>query len=96
MHYDRGLGACSNTLLIARRTLENQLLAGLQEKVLHPDVIAYALGAFEEQSLLATKRRGEKSTLQQRRGRSHPKTDSQLHGCNRRREAAPFTHGEAF
>jgi len=67
MHYDRGRGACSNTLLIARRTLENQLLAGLQEKVLHPDVIAYALGAFEEQSLLATKRRGEKSTLQQRR-----------------------------
>ncbi len=47
LHYNRGRGACSNTLLIARRTLEEQLLAGLQAKVLHPDVIAYTLDRFE-------------------------------------------------
>jgi site-specific DNA recombinase len=47
MHYNRGRGACSNTLLIARRTLEEELLAGLQAKVLDPDVIAYTLDRFE-------------------------------------------------
>ncbi len=49
MHYNRGHGACSNTLLIARRGLEEQLLAGLQAKVLHPDVIAYTLDRFESE-----------------------------------------------
>jgi hypothetical protein len=44
---NRGRGARTNTLLIARRSLEEQLLAGLQEKVLHPDVIAYTLDRFE-------------------------------------------------
>jgi hypothetical protein len=33
--------------LIARRSLEEQLLAGLQAKVVHPDVIAYTLDRFE-------------------------------------------------
>jgi hypothetical protein len=47
MHYNRGHGACTNTLLIARRSLEEQLLAGLQAKVLPPDVIAYTLDRFE-------------------------------------------------
>jgi site-specific DNA recombinase len=47
LHYNRGAGACSNNLLIPRRELERQLLAGLQEKVLHHDVIAYTLNRFE-------------------------------------------------
>ena len=47
MHYNRGRGACSNNLLIARRDLERQLFAGLQEKVLQPDVVRYTLDQFE-------------------------------------------------
>ena len=58
---------CPNTLLIARRALEEQLLAGLQAKVLHPDVMAYTLDVFEEQLLLAANRRGEESAVMQRR-----------------------------
>jgi site-specific DNA recombinase len=57
LHYNRGHGACSNTLLIARRALESQLLAGLQSKVLHPDVIEYTLKSFEAQLAGALDRR---------------------------------------
>ncbi len=45
----RGRGACPNTLLIPRRAIEEQLLAGLQAKVLHPDVMAYTLDRFESE-----------------------------------------------
>jgi site-specific DNA recombinase len=58
MHYNRGRGACSNALLVARRALESQLLAGLQSKVLHPEVIAYTLKSFETQLARALNRCG--------------------------------------
>ena len=48
MHAYRGGKVCTNTLLIGRRSLEAQLLAGLQAKVLHPDVVAYTLSRFEK------------------------------------------------
>ena len=48
LHYNRGRGACGNNLLISRRELETQLLAGLQEKVLHPDVVEYTIQRCEE------------------------------------------------
>jgi site-specific DNA recombinase len=48
LHYSRGLGACGNNLLIARRELETKLLAGLQEKVLHPDVVEYTIQRCQE------------------------------------------------
>jgi site-specific DNA recombinase len=67
LHYHRGRDVCPNTLLIARRALEEQLLAGLRAKVLHPDVMAYTLDGFEEQLLLAANRRGEESAVMQRR-----------------------------
>ena len=67
MHYNRGRGACSNTLLIGRKVLEEQLLAGLQEKVLDPDVISYALDAFEEQLLLTVNHRRKESDVMRRR-----------------------------
>ena len=67
LHYHRGRGVCPNRLLIARRALEEQLLAGLQAKVLHPDVMACTLDVFEEQLLLAANRRGEESAVMQRR-----------------------------
>jgi site-specific DNA recombinase len=57
LHYNRGRGACSNNLLIARRLLEDQLLAILQQKVLHPDVIAYTMKRFEEEVLRAAQER---------------------------------------
>ncbi len=49
MHYNRGRGACPNTLLIPRRAIEEQLLAGLQAQVLDPDVMAYTLDRFESE-----------------------------------------------
>ena len=36
MHAQRGDSVCKNSLLIRRQELERQLLAGLQERVLHP------------------------------------------------------------
>jgi site-specific DNA recombinase len=67
MHYNRGRGACPNTLLIARRTLEEQLLAGLQSRILNSDVMEYTLHAFEQQLLAAMHRKGNDSVLAQRR-----------------------------
>jgi site-specific DNA recombinase len=49
MHAQRGDAVCTNSLLIRRLDLERQLLGGLQERVLHPDVIAYTLKRFEEE-----------------------------------------------
>jgi len=48
-HAQRGDSVCRNALLIRRMDLERQLLAGLEERVLHPDVVDYTLSQFEEQ-----------------------------------------------
>jgi hypothetical protein len=49
MYSSRGGKVCSNSLLVARRALEEQLLAGLQQRGLHPDVVAYTLRRFEDE-----------------------------------------------
>jgi site-specific DNA recombinase len=49
MHAQRGDSVCRNSLLIRRLELESQLLAGLQERVLNPDVVSYTLNRFEEE-----------------------------------------------
>jgi len=67
MHGYRGDRVCTNNLLIARGALEKQLLAGLQAKVLDPDVIEYALQTFEEQLLRAVNRLGNRSASFERR-----------------------------
>jgi site-specific DNA recombinase len=67
LHYNRGRGACGNKLLIPRRALESQLLAGLQAKVLHPDVVSYALKSFEAQLAQAFDRRSNETTTHRRR-----------------------------
>jgi site-specific DNA recombinase len=61
MHAQRGNAVCKNNLLIRRRDLERQLMAGLQERVLHPDVVAYTLKRFEEElgKALAARRQGD-------------------------------------
>lgn len=45
---------------VRRLDLERQLLAGLQKRVLHPDVVAYTLNRFEEEltRVLAGRRQG--------------------------------------
>jgi hypothetical protein len=63
MHAYSGGKVCTNGLLIGRGTLERQLLAGLQERVLNPNIIEYALETFEEQFLLALNRKGDQSSL---------------------------------
>jgi hypothetical protein len=47
--------------LIRRQDLERQLLAGLEARVLHPDVVAYTLKRFEEEleKALATRSQGD-------------------------------------
>ena len=61
MHAHRGNAVCKNNLLIRRKDLERQLLAGLQERVLHPDVVACTLKRFEEElgKALASQRQGD-------------------------------------
>jgi DNA invertase Pin-like site-specific DNA recombinase len=49
MHAQRGDKVCTNGLLVRRLDLERQLLAGLQERVLHPEVVDYTLNRFEEE-----------------------------------------------
>jgi site-specific DNA recombinase len=60
-HAQRGNAVCKNNLLIRRRDLERQLLAGLQACVLHSDVVAYTLARFEEQlsKALASRSQGD-------------------------------------
>jgi site-specific DNA recombinase len=61
MHAQRGNSVCKNNLLIRRKDLERQLLAGLQERVLRPDVVAYTLKRFEEElaKALTSRRQGD-------------------------------------
>jgi site-specific DNA recombinase len=65
MHSSRGGKVCLNNLLIARRPLEEQLLAGLQQRVLHPDVVEYTLRRFEQG--LAKALRNQRSDVDARR-----------------------------
>ena len=67
LHYNRGHGACGNKLLIPRRALESQLLAGLQAKVLHPDVVSYVLKGFEAQLARAFDRHRDEAAAHRRR-----------------------------
>jgi len=48
MHAYRGDRVCTNSLLMSRRVLEEQLLARLQAKVLRPNVVEHTLRRFEE------------------------------------------------
>jgi hypothetical protein len=61
MHAQRGDSVCTNGLLVRRLDLERQLLAGLQERVLHSEVIDYTLNRFEEElgKVVATLREGD-------------------------------------
>ena len=49
MHAYRGGSQCGNALLMKKSVLEQRLLMGLQERVLHPDVVRYTLRRFEEE-----------------------------------------------
>jgi len=64
MHAYRGDKVCANNLLIGRSSLEAQLLAGLQAKVLHPEVAAYTLSRFEDElDQAASRQSGETATF---------------------------------
>jgi hypothetical protein len=47
MHHSRG--TCRNSITIRRETLEAQLLEGLQDAVLRPEVVEYTLEQFQAQ-----------------------------------------------
>jgi site-specific DNA recombinase len=47
MNFQRGDSVCSNRVRVRRDVLERDLLAGLEEKVLREDVVAYVLNRFE-------------------------------------------------
>jgi site-specific DNA recombinase len=67
MHAYRGDHVCTNNLLIARMALEEQLLAGLQTKVLHPDVVEYTFRRFEEELARLFSRQGGETAAVRRR-----------------------------
>ena len=67
MHAYRGDKVCGNHLLISRGSLEAQLLAGLQAKVLHPDVIAYAFSRFEDLLVQTMNQQSSETTTSRRR-----------------------------
>ncbi len=51
MNFERGDSVCSNRVRVRRDVLEQQLLAGIQSKILCEEVVHYALNRFEEQLL---------------------------------------------
>jgi site-specific DNA recombinase len=67
MHAQRGDSVCRNGLMVRRHDLERQLVAGLQERVLHPDVVAYTVTRFEEElaNALAATRQGDSDLRRQ-------------------------------
>jgi site-specific DNA recombinase len=83
MHAQRGDAVCKNRLLIKRPDLERQLLAGLQEKVLHPDVVNYTLKRFEEEleKALAGRRHGN-ADLRRQEAELERKIANQLRGLS--------------
>jgi site-specific DNA recombinase len=67
MHAFRGDRVCKNNLLISRNVLEEQLLSGLQKRVMHPDVVEYAFARFEEQLAKALRQGRSETTAARRR-----------------------------
>lgn len=67
MHAYRGDRVCGNNLLVGRSALEQQLLTGLQTKVLHPDVIAYTFSRLEQQLARVQNQRGNETVSLRRR-----------------------------
>ncbi len=63
MHAYRGNSVCTNSLLVPRRILEARLLAGLQAKVLHPEVVSYTLTRFEQELMRALHARRNGQTV---------------------------------
>ena len=59
MHAYRGNSQCKNGLLQDAAEVEGAILRGLQRMVLHPDVVEYTLGRFEQGLRRVIKRRGE-------------------------------------
>jgi site-specific DNA recombinase len=78
MHAYRGDRVCTNNLLVSRIALEKQLLAGLQTKVLHPDVIEYTFRRFEAE--LAKLLNGKASEAASLRSRVN-EIERQIHNC---------------
>ena len=67
LHWYRGGKICTNNLLIYRKTLETQLLGGLEQRVLNPEVIEYTLQSLEKQLMRGIKRQGGQSAQYQTR-----------------------------
>ncbi len=80
MHAYRGDRVCKNNLLIARSALEKQLLVGLQEKVMCPDVIDYTFARFEEE-LARSMNRQSSETVSARR--QLQKIELEIRNCTR-------------
>ena len=47
-HRFRGASVCSNSLYIRQQTLERQLIDGLTNRILRPDMLEHALASFSE------------------------------------------------
>jgi site-specific DNA recombinase len=67
MHAYRGPQVCGNSLMVPRRSLEEQLLAGLRTNVLRPEITEYTFRRFEEGLARAVNSRGTDVSVLERR-----------------------------
>jgi hypothetical protein len=79
----RGGSVCTNNLLISRRALEEQMLAGLQSKVLNPEAVDYTFKRFEELARALTEPAKRGSGTPPPASRPGGTADPELHGSDR-------------
>jgi hypothetical protein len=70
----------TNNLLIPRSALETQLLADLQAKVLHPDVVEYTFARFEEELERSVNRPGSETATARRK---LEELEAEIRNCTR-------------
>ena len=78
LHASRGDQICRNNLLIQRRVLEAQMLGGLRQRILNPEVVEYTLQSLEKELVRAMNRQGDQSAEYQTRV---DKIQKQIRNC---------------
>jgi site-specific DNA recombinase len=74
MHSSRGGRVCSNSLLTTRRSL----IAGLQSRVLHPDIVDYTLGRLDKELAKAVRNRNGEIDARRRQAQTIERKISNL------------------
>jgi hypothetical protein len=106
-HAQRGDAVCTNGLLVRRAEPKRQLLGGLRERMIHADVVGYALKSFEDEIAKAlTARSNDMDDLRRQESKLEHGIANQLRGQadgysptsrlrsrHSRPNSAPYDHG---